>query len=130
VGFNDIVGRGIGVLPGFHSVLCFNLGIRNNALIVSAVSQQSIPVTVKANVAFKVADDKSSISNAARRFIDKSSEDVISAVHELLAGHLRAIVDGLTVEVQLHDRHSRAENSLESMTTDQAAEGLHVHVLH
>jgi len=123
-GFKIVVGRGTVVLPGFQSVRRFNLGMRNTALIVSAVSQQSIPVTVKANVAFKVADDKSSISNAARRFIDKSSEDVISAVHELFAGHLRAIVGGLTVEELLHDRDLLAEKIRGSMTNDLEKLGL------
>ena len=103
-GFKIVVGRGTAVLPGFQTVRRLPLGTKSTGLIVNAVSNQSIPLTVKGIVAFKVGDDQSSIRNAARRFLEQKDELMLSTIHELFAGHLRAIVGGMSVEDMLHNR--------------------------
>ena len=123
-GFKIVVGRGTAVIPGFQTVRRFHLGLRSTGLIVKAVSNQSIPLTVKGVVAFKVADDKPSIGNAARRFLEQSDEALIATIHELFAGHLRAIVGGMTVEDMLHNREELTANIRSSLADDLGKLGL------
>ena len=98
LGFKIVVGRGTAVIPGFQTVRRLGLDSRATGLVVNAVSNQSIPLTVKGVVAYKVGDDLASIANAARRFLDQDAKVMQGTIHELFAGHLRAIVGGMTVE--------------------------------
>ncbi len=123
-GFKIVVGRGTFVIPGFQTVRRFYLGLRTTGLTVKAVSNQSIPLSVKGVMAFKVADDKPSIGNAARRFLEQSEETLISTIHELFAGHLRSIVGGLTVEDMLHNRESLTAAIRSSLSEDLGKLGL------
>jgi len=123
-GFKIVVGRGTAVIPGFQTVRRFPLGLRTTGLIVNAVSNQSIPLTVKGVVAFKVADDKSSIGNAARRFLEQSNEVMLATIHELFAGHLRAIVGAMSVEDMLHNREELTANIRSSLADDLGKLGL------
>ncbi len=123
-GFKIIVGRGTFVIPGFQSVRRFYLGLRTTGLTVKAVSNQSIPLSVKGVMAFKVADDKPSISNAARRFLEQDEATLISTIHELFAGHLRSIVGGLSVEDMLHNRESLTMAIRSSLAEDLGKLGL------
>lgn len=123
-GFKIVVGRGTFTLPGFQTVRRFYLGLRTTGLTVKAVSNQSIPLSVKGVMAFKVADDKPSIGNAARRFLEQSEETLISTIHELFAGHLRSIVGGLTVEDMLHNRESLTAAIRSSLAEDLGKLGL------
>lgn len=123
-GFKIVVADGTVVIPGFQTVRRFHLGLRRTNLTVKAVSNQSIPVNLRGVVAFKVADDKPSISNAARRFLEQSDEDLIATIHELFAGHLRAIVGGLSVEDMLHNRESLTTAIRTSLADDLGKLGL------
>jgi flotillin len=123
-GFKIVVGRGTAVLPGFQTVRRLPLGTKSTGLIVNAVSNQSIPLTVKGIVAFKVGDDQSSIRNAARRFLEQKDELMLSTIHELFAGHLRAIVGGMSVEDMLHNREELTANIRSSLADDLGKLGL------
>jgi uncharacterized membrane protein YqiK len=123
-GFKIVVGRGTFVLPGFQTVRRLPLGTKSTGLIVNAVSNQSIPLTVKGIVAFKVGDDQGSIRNAARRFLEQKDETMLSTIHELFAGHLRAIVGGMTVEDMLHNREELTANIRSSLADDLGKLGL------
>lgn len=123
-GFKIVVGRGTAVIPGFQTVRRFPLGLRSTGLVVNAVSNQSIPLTVKGIVAFKVADDKSSIGNSARRFLEQSNEVMMATIHELFAGHLRAIVGGMSVEDMLHNREELTASIRSSLADDLGKLGL------
>lgn len=123
-GFKIVVGRGTVVIPGFQTVRRFSLGLRSTSLTISAVSNQSIPLTVKAMAAFKVADDKASIGNAARRFLEQSDEVMLQTIHELFSGHLRAIVGGTSVEDMLHNREALTAAIRASLADDLGKLGL------
>ena len=123
-GFKIVVGRGTAVIPGFQTVRRLPLGTKSTGLIVNAVSNQSIPLTVKGIVAFKVGDDQGSIRNAARRFLEQNDETMLSTIHELFAGHLRAIVGGMTVEDMLHNREELTANIRSSLADDLGKLGL------
>ncbi len=123
-GFKIVVGRGTAVIPGFQTVRRLPLGTKSTGLVVNAVSNQSIPLTVKGIVAFKVGDDQGSIRNAARRFLEQKDEAMLSTIHELFAGHLRAIVGGMTVEDMLHNREELTANIRSSLADDLGKLGL------
>ena len=123
-GFKIVVGRGTAVIPGFQTVRRLPLGTKSTGLIVNAVSNQSIPLTVKGIVAFKVGDAQGSIRNAARRFLEQKDELMLSTIHELFAGHLRAIVGGMTVEDMLHNREELTANIRSSLADDLGKLGL------
>ncbi len=123
-GFKIVVGRGTAVLPGFQTVRRLPLGTKSTGLVVNAVSNQSIPLTVKGIVAFKVGDDGASIRNAARRFLEQNDETMLSTIHELFAGHLRAIVGGMSVEDMLHNREELTANIRSSLADDLEKLGL------
>jgi len=100
--------------------------LRATGLVVNAVSNQSIPLTVKGVVAYKVGDDLASIANAARRFLDQDATVMQSTIHELFAGHLRAIVGGMSVEDMLHNREELTANIRASLAEDLQKLGLRV----
>lgn len=124
LGFKIVVGRGTFVIPGFQSVRRLRLDSRSTGLMVNAVSNQSIPLTVKGVVAYKVGDDLASIANAARRFLDQEERMVQGTIHELFAGHLRAIVGGMSVEDMLHNREELTANIRSSLADDLSKLGL------
>jgi uncharacterized membrane protein YqiK len=124
LGFKIVVGRGTAVLPGFQTVRRLALDISSTGLIVNCVSNQSIPLTVKGVVAYKVGDDLASIANAARRFLDQEADTMQATIHELFAGHLRAIVGGMTVEDMLHNREELTANIRSSLSDDLSKLGL------
>ncbi len=88
------------------------------------MSSQGIPLHIKGVTAYKVGDDYGSIANAARRFLEQSDEQVMSTIHELFAGHLRAIVGSTTVEEMLHDRETLTTNIRGSLAGDMEKLGL------
>ena len=118
LGFKIVVGRGTAVIPGFQTVRRLGLDLRATGLVVNAVSNQSIPLTVKGVVAYKVGDDLASIANAAHRFLDQDATVMQSTIHELFAGHLRAIVGGMSVEDMLHNREELTANIRASLAED------------
>ncbi|WP_344023330.1 flotillin family protein, partial [Kribbella jejuensis] len=124
LGFKIVVGRGTAVLPGFQTVRRLPLDIRATPLTVTCVSSQGIPLHIKGVTAYKVGDDYGSIANAARRFLEQSDEQVMGTIHELFAGHLRAIVGSTTVEEMLHDRETLTTNIRGSLAGDMEKLGL------
>jgi flotillin len=122
--FKIVVGRGTAVIPGFQTVRRLGLGIRSTPLQTDAVSNQSIPVSARGNVAWKVGDDLASIANAARRFLEQDETAIQSTIHDLFSGHLRAIIGGLSVEDMLHNREQLTRSVRESLATDLAKLGL------
>src|SRR5207249_6291686 len=67
------------------------------------VTHQGIPHGIRGVVIFKVGDDFTSIANSARRFLDQQNQ-MDQRVHNVFAGHLRAIVGNMTVEEMIRDR--------------------------
>jgi uncharacterized membrane protein YqiK len=123
LGFKIVVGRGTAVIPGFQTVRRLALDIRGTNLEVHCVSSQGIPLTVRGVVAYKVGDDFVSIANAARRFLDQH-KTMDTTIHEVFAGHLRAIVGGITIENMLHDRETLTGNIRSSLADDMSKLGL------
>jgi len=103
LGFKIVTGKGTLVIPGVQTVRRLSLDLRQAGLAIECVTHQGIPLGVRGVVIYKVGDDFSSIANAARRFLDQQAE-VDQRVHNVFAGHLRAIVGSMTVEDMIRDR--------------------------
>src|SRR4029077_19559239 len=71
---------------------------------VPCVSQQKITLTLVGVVVYKVGDDFRSISNAARRFLDRPAAELETKVQNVFVGHLRAIAGSMTVEEMISDQ--------------------------
>jgi flotillin len=110
MGFRIVTGRGTFVVPGVQAVRKLSLDLNEADLSVDCVTKQGIPVHVQGVVIFKVGDDRVSIANAARRFLDQQN-NMNARVHNILAGHLRSIVGNLTVEEMIRDRERLTEQT-------------------
>jgi flotillin len=123
LGFKIITGKGTLVLPGIQTVRRLSLDLREAQLAVDCVTHQGIPVGVQGVVIFKVGDDYVSIANAARRFLDQQDQ-MEARVHNVFAGHLRAIVGNMTVEEMIRDREKLTALTRESSGIEMEKLGL------
>src|SRR5438094_10556603 len=123
LGFKIVTGKGTLVLPGVQMVRRLSLDLRETDLQVDCVSQQGIPLKIRAVVIYKVGDDYVSIANAARRFLDQQNQ-MDQRVHNVFAGHLRAIVGNMTVEEMIRDREKLTQLTREHAGTEMEKLGL------
>src|SRR5207248_9796176 len=123
LGFKIVTGRGVLVIPGVQAVRRLSLDLRETELGSDCVTHQGIPLGIKGVVIFKVGDDYTSIANAARRFLDQQDQ-MDHRVHNVFAGHLRAIVGNMTVEEMIRDREKLTQLTRESSGTEMEKLGL------
>lgn len=123
LGFRIVTGRGTMIKPGVEAVRRLSLDLRETDLAIDCVTHQGIPLGIKGVVIFKVGDDYTSIANAARRFLDQQ-EQMDARVHNVFAGHLRAIVGNMTVEDMIRDREKLTQLTRESSGIEMEKLGL------
>jgi uncharacterized membrane protein YqiK len=123
LGFKIITGKGTLVLPGIQTVRRLSLDLREAELAIDCVTHQGIPLGIRGVVIFKVGDDFASIANAARRFLDQQ-EQMDARVHNVFAGHLRAIVGQMAVEEMIRDREKLTQLTRASSGTEMEKLGL------
>ncbi len=123
LGFKIVTGKGTLVTPGVQMVRRLSLDLREAQLAIDCVTHQGIPVGIQGVVIFKVGDDYVSIANAARRFLDQQQQ-MDARVHNVFAGHLRAIVGNMTVEELIRDREKLTGLTRESSGTEMEKLGL------
>ncbi|HEY4028503.1 MAG TPA: SPFH domain-containing protein [Candidatus Dormibacteraeota bacterium] len=123
LGFRITTGGGTFVLPGVQAVRRLSLDLRETDLQIDCVTHQGIPLRVRGVVIYKVGDDLVSIANAARRFLDQQTQ-MDQRVHNLFAGHLRAIVGNMTVEEMIRDREKLTQLTREHAGTEMEKLGL------
>ena len=111
------------MLPGVQAVRRLSLDLRETELGIDCVTHQGIPLGIKGVVIFKVGDDYTSIANAARRFLDQQDQ-MDHRVHNVFAGHLRAIVGNMTVEEMIRDREKLTSLAREHAGTEMEKLGL------
>jgi uncharacterized membrane protein YqiK len=100
-----------------------SLDLRQAELAIECVTHQGIPLGIRGVVIYKVGDDYASIANAARRFLDQQAE-MDHRVHNVFAGHLRAIVGNMTVEEMIRDREKLTQLTRESSGIEMEKLGL------
>jgi flotillin len=123
LGFKIVTGKGTFVIPGVQQVRRLSLDLREAQLAIECVTHQGIPVGIQGVVIFKVGDDYASIANAARRFLDQQQQ-MDARVHNVFAGHLRAIVGNMTVEEMIRDREKLTSLTRASSGTEMEKLGL------
>jgi uncharacterized membrane protein YqiK len=123
LGFKIVTGKGTLVVPGVQTVRRLSLDLREAELAIDCVTHQGIPLGIKGVVIFKVGDDYTSIANAARRFLDQQDQ-MDQRVHNVFAGHLRAIVGNMTVEEMIRDREKLTSLTRESSGVEMEKLGL------
>ncbi len=123
LGFKIITGKGTLVMPGVQTVRRLSLDLRQAELAIECVTHQGIPLGVRGVVIYKVGDDFASIANAARRFLDQQQK-MDFRVHNVFAGHLRAIVGSMTVEEMIRDREKLTQLTRESSGVEMEKLGL------
>ena len=123
LGFEIVTGKGTLVIPGVQAVRRLSLDLRETELGIDCVTHQGIPLGIKGVVIFKVGDDYTSIANAARRFLDQQDQ-MDHRVHNVFAGHLRAIVGNMTVEEMIRDREKLTQLTRELSGTEMEKLGL------
>ncbi|HEV7888630.1 MAG TPA: SPFH domain-containing protein [Acidimicrobiales bacterium] len=123
LGFKIVTGKGTLVLPGVQQVRRLSLDLREAELGIDCVTHQGIPLGIRGVVIFKVGDDFTSIANAARRFLDQQDQ-MENRVHNVFAGHLRAIVGNMTVEEMIRDREKLTHLTRESSGVEMEKLGL------
>src|SRR4029453_1159575 len=123
MGFRIVTGKGTLVLPGIQTVRRLSLDLREAPLSIECVTHQGIPLGIQGVVIFKVADDYVSIANAARRFLDQQQQ-MDARVHNVFAGHLRAIVGNMTVEEMIRDREKLTSLTRQSSGSEMEKLGL------
>ncbi len=100
-----------------------SLDIHEAELDLDCVTTQGIQIGVRAVVIYKIADDFASIANAARRFLDQEDQLDVK-VHNVFAGHLRAIVGTMTVEDLIRNRDALTRATRESSASEMQRLGL------
>jgi flotillin len=123
LGFKIVTGKGTLVMPGIQTVRRLSLDLREAELEIECVTHQGIPLGIKGVVIFKVGDDYTSIANSARRFLDQQDQ-MDHRVHNVFAGHLRAIVGSMTVEEMIRDREKLTALTRESSGVEMEKLGL------
>jgi flotillin len=123
LGFKIVTGKGTLVIPGVQTVRRLSLDLREAELAIDCVTHQGIPLGIRGVVIYKVGDDFASIANAARRFLDQQAH-MDTRVHNVFAGHLRAIVGNMTVEEMIRDREKLTQLTRESSGTEMHKLGL------
>jgi uncharacterized membrane protein YqiK len=123
LGFKIVTGKGTWVIPGIQQVRRLSLDLREAELAIDCVTHQGIPLGIRGVIIFKVGDDYVSIANAARRFLDQQKQ-MEMRVHNVFAGHLRAIVGNMTVEEMIRDREKLTQLTRESSGVEMEKLGL------
>src|SRR5829696_8503084 len=114
MGFRIVTGKGTLVLPGIQTVRRLSLDLREAPLSIECVTHQGIPLGIQGVVIFKVGDDYVSIANAARRFLDQQQQ-MDARVHNVFAGHLRAIVGNMTLEEMISLTRQSSGSEMEKL---------------
>lgn len=126
--FRIVTGHGAFVLPIFRQAQRLSLALREASIDEQCVSQQGIPLKLRAVAVFKIGDDPASIANAARRFV-ANQNDMDELCGRIFAGHLRSIVGSLTVEDIIRERDRVAQEVKEGSHTEMEKLGIIVDAL-
>ena len=119
-----ILGGGTFVIPFVQKLATLDLSSRRISVqIRGAVSGQGIKLNVEGVAIVKVGGNADQIRLAAQRFLSQQN-DVEAFTQEVLAGALRSIVGGLTVEQIIRDRAAFAQRVADESENSLTGQGL------
>lgn len=126
--FRIVTGHGSFVVPVKQRARMMSLALREAEIVEDCVTNQGIRLNVRAVTVFKVGDDFASIANASRRFLAEQDR-MEELVGRVLAGHLRSIIGGLTVEQIIRERDRVAQEVKDGSHTEMEKLGIVVDAL-
>lgn len=119
-----VMGGGVFVIPFVQRLFVLDLSSRRIMVqIRGAVSGQGIKLNLDGVAIVKVGGDEDSIRAAAQRFLTQQDEIEIFT-QETLAGSLRSIVGGLSVEQIIRDRAAFAQRVADESEASLTGQGL------
>lgn len=114
------------VLPLLRRAQALQIGVQKTEISSpDTMTSQGVPLKVDAVVAFKIDTDPSLIGNAIERFSENPGQ-MTDFVHTVFAGHLRAIIGGMTAEEATTGRDALARNVREASLGEMANMGLKI----
>jgi flotillin len=119
-----VMGASVFVLPFVQQLNVLDLSSRRLSVSIrGAVSAQGVKVDLEGVAIVKVGGNEDLIRAAAQRFLNQQSE-IETFTQEVLAGSLRSIVGGLTVEEIIRDRAAFAAKVAEESEVSLTGQGL------
>ena len=119
-----VLGGGVFVIPFVQKLSNLDLSSRRISVqIRGAVSGQGIKLNVEGVAIVKIGGNADQIRLAAQRFLSQQ-EDVEPFTQEVLAGALRSIVGGLSVEQIIRDRAAFAQRVADESENSLTGQGL------
>jgi len=119
-----ILGGGTFVVPFVQRLATMDLSSRRISVqIKGAVSGQGIKLNVEGVAIVKVGGNADQVRLAAQRFLSQQ-QDVEPFTQEVLAGALRSIVGGLSVEQIIRDRAAFAQRVADESENSLTGQGL------
>jgi uncharacterized membrane protein YqiK len=96
-GFRIVTGRGSFVVPVKQKARILSLALREVEIVEDCITSKGIHLKVRSVAAFKIGNDQASMAGAARRFLSAPTR-MEEVVGQMLAGHMRSVIGGATVE--------------------------------
>jgi flotillin len=119
-----VLGGGVFVIPFVQKLATMDLSSRRISVqIRGAVSGQGIKLNLDGVAIVKVGGNADQIRLAAQRFLSQQQE-IEPFTQEVLAGALRSIVGGLTVEQIIRDRAAFAQRVADESESSLTGQGL------
>src|SRR5690625_4384448 len=119
-----VMGGGTFVIPFVQKLHILDLSSRRISVqITGAVSGQGIKLSVEGVAIVKVGGNEDQIRASAQRFLSQQDE-IEPFTQEVLAGALRSIVGGLTVEQIIRDRAAFAQRVADESERSLTGQGL------
>ncbi|KRB76327.1 band 7 protein [Nocardioides sp. Root190] len=119
-----VLGGGVFVVPFVQKLATMDLSSRRISVqIRGAVSGQGIKLNLDGVAIVKVGGNADQIRLGAQRFLSQQG-DIESFTQEVLAGALRSIVGGLTVEQIIRDRAAFAQRVADESESSLTGQGL------
>ena len=114
LGFRSSPARARSCCPGVQTVRRLSLDLREADAAIECVTHQGIPLGIRGVVIYKVGDDF--VVDRQRRppLPRPAGRRWTPRVHNVFAGHLRAIVGNMTVEEMIRDREKLTALTRES----------------
>lgn len=119
-----VLGGGVFVIPFVQKLATMDLSSRRISVqIRGAVSGQGIKLNLDGVAIVKVGGNADQIRLGAQRFLSQQN-DIETFTQEVLAGALRSIVGGLTVEQIIRDRAAFAQRVADESESSLTGQGL------
>jgi flotillin len=119
-----VLGGGVFVVPFIQKLATMDLSSRRISVhITGAVSGQGIKLNLDGVAIVKVGGNADQIRLGAQRFLSQQA-DIETFTQEVLAGALRSIVGGLTVEQIIRDRAAFAQRVADESESSLTGQGL------